>query len=321
MSERAKRTRSSTPKQRSRDNNDATEENPPTDTATGVITAEPSAQAGPMTPEALENKATFDNLTEAAQNDRSGHKLPQRLPACCFQCRKCNTIVGDTSDWVTSDKKAKTISLGRARQVEIQKKLHMSQSGDDFGSVFSKITCKSCKTELGKMYRNTAPEYDLARNSFTFDATKILCYVLGSNCEPALKGRKRPRKEAEEEFNVDFKEMDSQIGNLYDAVNDLSRKFLGFQDEHLKMEHVFLIWEQRISKMEQTLAQLQGFRKEKSPRRLDHENTSRITSGVAQGALQQATPPREQHIRFAEPYAEPYQRSPKRPRRVWQSET
>lgn len=248
---------------------------------------------------------------------------PKRLPACCFQCRKCNAIVGDTSDWVTSNKKAKTVSLQRAREVRIQDKLHMSNSGEDYGSTYSKLACKACGTELGKMYRNTSPEFDLARNAYTFDAEKITCYVLGSNSEPVVSKDALSKDSCDiaQGTGINIKEMDSQIGNLYDAVNDLSVKYLRFQDEHVKMENVFLVWEQRISQIEQTLEHIQYARGSGPVPRADVDIPRPSVTPPRHDSGQNMVSPGERRLRFRESYDGEFQQQRKRAQHTWNMPT
>jgi hypothetical protein len=112
--------------------------------------------------------------------------------------------------------------------VEVSAILMISKSLEDPGSAFYVLSCKSCKTVLGRKYITTLCKLDSLRGLYSLDASSIESYQLGTS----LQDGERPSLE---------------------NLPTLSSLHL----QQLKMEQVILSFNERITDLEEDLAMLE----------------------------------------------------------------
>ena len=62
-----------------------------------------------------------------------------------FQCQNCNSILGDTLNYVCSNKKMEMVVLKRASNVVKGNHIYTSKLGDDVGSAYLLLNCGGCE--------------------------------------------------------------------------------------------------------------------------------------------------------------------------------
>ncbi|KAJ8097896.1 yippee zinc-binding/DNA-binding /Mis18, centromere assembly-domain-containing protein [Lipomyces tetrasporus] len=106
--------------------------------------------------------------------------------AIVFQCLSCLQIVADSTTWVRATPELRTFTLqsAPADTIMISEQLSTSHEGHDLGSTYASFSCSNCTHVLGKIYRTTPRYLDDLRDYFTFDASALKNYQIGSD-EPA----------------------------------------------------------------------------------------------------------------------------------------
>jgi len=98
-----------------------------------------------------------------------------------FQCKGCNDIIGDSSNFISSDQELEVISLNAVTSlVSPLECLETSTEGADMGSTFRPLQCKSCNSVIGRVYRTTPKEFDHLRSMYCLDIEHIRSYQIGS---------------------------------------------------------------------------------------------------------------------------------------------
>ncbi|CAH1799078.1 unnamed protein product [Owenia fusiformis] len=114
------------------------------------------------------------------QND-GGNEIDDSEATMVFQCSKCNTIVGDSTAWLSCNTEMGSVTLNKVTEsVESMSVLATSTKGGDLGSTYVGLRCKHCKENLGRIYKTTPRNLDDIRDHFTLSIPKINSYQVGS---------------------------------------------------------------------------------------------------------------------------------------------
>lgn len=109
-----------------------------------------------------------------------------------FQCRHCDAIVGDTSDWLKAVKDIDSIALGNVTEgavyLEDQSIRVTSQFRIDRGAEYSPLHCSKCDAVLGIYYLSTGRFDDDLRNAYLFHSAELKSYQVPILRIPTLGG-------------------------------------------------------------------------------------------------------------------------------------
>ncbi|KAK9388328.1 yippee zinc-binding/DNA-binding /Mis18, centromere assembly-domain-containing protein [Lipomyces mesembrius] len=121
-----------------------------------------------------------------SSNEVSEGAVAVNPSAIVFQCLSCLQIVADSTTWVRATPELRTFTLqsAPADTITISDQLSTSHDGHDLGSTYASFSCSNCTHILGKIYRTTPRYLDDLRDYFTFDASALKNYQIGSD-EPA----------------------------------------------------------------------------------------------------------------------------------------
>eukprot|EP01129_Flabellula_baltica_P016734 TRINITY_DN9064_c0_g1_i1.p1 TRINITY_DN9064_c0_g1~~TRINITY_DN9064_c0_g1_i1.p1 ORF type:complete len:169 (-),score=14.70 TRINITY_DN9064_c0_g1_i1:36-542(-) len=95
-----------------------------------------------------------------------------------LQCIKCQTIVGDTMSFISSD--TDTLTLRLASAVLVDDELKISKEDVGYGCTYLNFRCGGCRSYLGRIYKTTPVHWDHLRELYTFDTSLIQSYQVGS---------------------------------------------------------------------------------------------------------------------------------------------
>lgn len=100
-----------------------------------------------------------------------------------FQCRHCDAILGDTSDWLKAVDDTGFIALGDVRAgsvyasgetVEVTSKFRI-----DNGAEYKSLHCLKCNAKVGLYYLKTGKFDKTLKNAYLFDTGDIKSYQVG----------------------------------------------------------------------------------------------------------------------------------------------
>ncbi|PWN23580.1 hypothetical protein BCV69DRAFT_264734 [Microstroma glucosiphilum] len=91
------------------------------------------------------------------------------------QCKACRTIVGDSSAYVAARKDLGLLVLSSVAQHVVLSNTPSTAQDPDLNSLYMplEITCGSCGSPLGKVYRMTAAGLDELRDGYSFERDRI----------------------------------------------------------------------------------------------------------------------------------------------------
>ncbi|PRT52412.1 Kinetochore protein mis18 [Wickerhamiella sorbophila] len=99
-----------------------------------------------------------------------------------FQCRHCDAIVGDATDWLKAVKDIDSIALGNITEgsvyVEKEPVRVTSQFRIDRGAEYLPLHCSKCDAVLGLYYLSTGRFDDDLRNSYLLHISELKSYQI-----------------------------------------------------------------------------------------------------------------------------------------------
>ena len=96
-----------------------------------------------------------------------------------FQCRSCNTIVGDSLSIESTNERLGALTLTRVSSLQRVDDITTSTAPGDRGSTYQALQCVACGASVGKVYVTTVPDLDALRGRYTLDTEAICSYELG----------------------------------------------------------------------------------------------------------------------------------------------
>lgn len=102
-------------------------------------------------------------------------------PPMVFQCFQCLSIVGDSTSWLMAQRQLGLIVLRDVTDKVVALEFHTMS--DDIGwerYKFAPLACAHCDQVLGRMYKDTPPEWAMLRSAYCLSHSALLVYQLGS---------------------------------------------------------------------------------------------------------------------------------------------
>lgn len=102
-------------------------------------------------------------------------------PPMVFQCFQCLSIVGDSTSWIMAQRQLGFIVLRDVTDKVVALEFHTMS--DDIGwerYKFAPLACAHCDQVLGRMYKDTPPEWSTLRAAYCLSHSALLVYQLGS---------------------------------------------------------------------------------------------------------------------------------------------
>ena len=119
-----------------------------------------------------------------------------------FQCRSCNTIVGDSLSIESTNERLGALTLSRVSSLQRSDDITTSTAPADRGSTYQALQCVHCtarrprpvtlfaaqlrrrrppraQARVGRVYVTTVPDLDELRGRYTLDTEAICSYELG----------------------------------------------------------------------------------------------------------------------------------------------
>lgn len=96
-----------------------------------------------------------------------------------FQCAQCRVVLTDSNYLVDMNEDRKTVAFSAGSSITTSDKIMVSRNGDDLGSTYKSLSCKTCQAALGKKYITTPPHLDAVRSHLCFDVGSVLSYEVG----------------------------------------------------------------------------------------------------------------------------------------------
>ncbi|XP_032234847.1 protein Mis18-alpha isoform X2 [Nematostella vectensis] len=164
--------------------------------------------------------ASVDQSTVSDRGQNASPETVDDILPIVFQCLSCQVILGDSFSWVCADQDLQVVVLSAVTSnVSIEEGLETSTDGQDIGSTFIPLRCKSCKSGIGRIYRTTPLELDMIRDVFSLDCSSIKSYELGTQAG------KNSYKTADELLDIPTaKDLKNEILKLQSVVVSLNER-------------------------------------------------------------------------------------------------
>nr|XP_022293166.1 uncharacterized protein LOC111103880 isoform X1 [Crassostrea virginica] len=102
-------------------------------------------------------------------------------PPLVFQCAQCNVIIGDSTAWACVDDISRTITLKNVSNAVVEdEEMKIANTGFDAGSTYYKMSCATCREDIGRRYKGAVNHLDSARGMYTLFVDKLSSYQIGS---------------------------------------------------------------------------------------------------------------------------------------------
>lgn len=149
-----------------------------------IATGAHSAPKQESTPSHVSDDGSNPNLTST-----SAHVAAQASPAnlvpppMVFQCHRCLTIIGDSTAWLTAQRQLGLIVLRDVTdKVVTLEFLTMTDDSNWECYKFAPLACAKCDQVLGRLYRDTPPDWSIMRGAYCLYHSTLVVYQLGSVC-------------------------------------------------------------------------------------------------------------------------------------------
>ncbi|KAJ8026668.1 Protein Mis18-alpha [Holothuria leucospilota] len=156
-----------------------------------------------------------------------------------FQCSTCNVILADTlqSDGANAD--LGIVSLEDVPDtVAIDSKSKISKDEEDSGCIVSLLSCVSCKTLVGKLYRETTEELSNLQDHACLSLDRLTFYTV-------------PRRNSKNNRSTSQDSKSSEKGRDYH--HDDHDMLAEMKSEIHKIQYVICSFDERIKRIEQLL--------------------------------------------------------------------
>ena len=175
---------------------------------------------------------------------------PQVNNPLVFLCRQCQSIVGDSFHMTSSEQQLNAVVLnaGHPKNTKVLRdgQFSTSQRGADAGATFWELSCAVCTATVGKVYETTPRALDRLRGMHCFSRDALESYELGSCAAagaPALRGG-AAAMQGGAGGGAAAAGSGAGGGSAAGAVEDC-------QQEITKLKDLLLLFNERISKLEQ----------------------------------------------------------------------